>query len=504
MALFRPSLIAVIMAFLGGLLVLTWLLFSLLAFQTAANDLYAQKGEHARTFLAAFVSQLPESVPIFPGALLTADSSASIYAQKLCEEAAFTRLTLLDRNNRPVFSAGREGSDVYLPFAGLSPSAEGSFVRSGEDSITQIMSVSRNGVVVARAGLVMSLEPEKARLSRTKQLLIAYFVLDFVLLLTLGSCALSRIVVNPINRLLVATERITGGHYGQSLHVSGSSELARLAESFNQMSNTLLNKERQVAEQLTALEKANFDLRQARELAFRSEKMASIGLLAAGMAHEVGTPLAAIMGYAELLGSEELEDAEMRDYARRIFQECGRIDRIVRGLLDYSRPRTSDVEPVDIPRVIRDSIELLTQQGAFKRVRVTTYFQEHLPPALADAHQFQQVMINLMLNSRDAMPDGGRLSVRATEAGGEQPGRSRSGVRVEVRDSGCGIPDEQLETIFEPFFTTKPPGRGTGLGLAIAARIVEGFGGGITARSSVGRGSCFTLWLPAITTRGEH
>jgi signal transduction histidine kinase len=502
MVRFRPSLIALIMTFLGGLLLLTWLLFSLLAFKTAENDLYAQKREHARTFLAAFVSQLPETVPTFPGEILAPDSSAAIYAQKLLEEAVFTRLTLLDRNGRPIFSAGREGSDIYLPFVGLSRSTEGSFVRSDGSGITHIMSVTRNGMAVARVGLVMSLEPEKARLSRTKQLLIAYFVLDFVLLLTLGSFALSRIVVNPINRLLAATERITGGHYGQRLHVSGSSELARLAESFNQMSDALVNKERQVAEQVTALEKANFDLRQARELAFRSEKMASIGLLAAGMAHEVGTPLAAVMGYAELLGGEEQDDSVTRDYARRISQECGRIDRIVRGLLDFSRPRTSDVEPVDIPGVIRDSIELLTQQGAFKRIRVTTYFQENLSPALADAHQLQQVVINLMLNSRDAMPDGGKLSVRATNGGEEVPGRSRRGVLVEVRDSGCGIPAEQLESVFEPFFTTKPPGRGTGLGLAIAARIIEGLGGSIAARSTVGRGSCFTLWLPAITTRG--
>jgi signal transduction histidine kinase len=502
MVQFRPSLIALIMAFLGGLLVLTWLLFSLLAFKTAENDLYAQKREHARTFLAAFVSQLPETVPTFPGEILPPDSSAAVYAQKLFEEAAFTRLTLLGRNGRPIFSAGREENDVYLPFAGLSRSAEGGFVRSDGSGIAQTMTVTRNGVAVARVGLAMSLEPEKARLSRTRQLLVTYFLLDFVLLLALGSLVLSRIVVKPINRLLAATERITDGHYGQRLGVSGSSELARLAESFNQMSSALLNKERQVAEQVTALEKANFDLRQARELAFRSEKMASIGLLAAGMAHEVGTPLAAVMGYAELLGGEEQDDSVTRDYARRISQECGRIDRIVRGLLDFSRPRTSDVEPVDIPGVIRDSIELLTQQGAFKRIRVTTYFQENLSPALADAHQLQQVVINLMLNSRDAMPDGGKLSVRATNGGEEVPGRSRRGVLVEVRDSGCGIPAEQLESVFEPFFTTKPPGRGTGLGLAIAARIIEGLGGSIAARSTVGRGSCFTLWLPAITTRG--
>lgn len=500
----RPSLIVSIMAFLGGLLVLTWLLFSLLAFKTAANDLYAQKSEHARMLLAAFASQLPGSVPTFPDDIIAPDSSASIYARILSEEDAFIRLTLLDGNGKPIFSVGREGSDVFLPFAGLPAGAEGSFVRSDGSGIAHIMNVSRAGVPVAKAGLLISLEPEKTRLSRTKQLLVAYFILDFFLLLGLGVFVLSRIVVNPINRLLAATERITGGQYGQNLPVSGSSEFARLAEAFNQMSNALLNKERQVAEQLTALEKANLELRQARELAFRSEKMASIGLLAAGMAHEVGTPLAAIMGYAELLEGEEQENEASRDYARRISQECVRIDRIVRGLLDYSRPRISDVEAVDIPRLIADSIELMTQQGAFKGIRVNTYFEENLAPALADGHQLQQVLINLMLNSRDAMPDGGRLTLRATSDGEKRAGMLPGGVRVDVHDSGSGIPPEHLESLFEPFFTTKPPGRGTGLGLAIAARIIEGFGGSIDVRSTLGRGSCFTLRLPAISKQGAR
>lgn len=500
----RPSLIVSIMAFLGGLLVLTWLLFSLLAFKTAANDLYDQKAEHARMLLATFVSQLPDPIPSFPDGVIAPDSSASIYARILSEERAFIRLTLLDRNRRPIFSVGREGCDLLLPFAGLPADAEGSFLRNGGNAIACVMNVPRNGPPLARAGVLISLEPVRARLARTKQLLVAYFVLDFVLLLGLGAFVLSRIVVNPINRLLAATERITGGQYGQNLPVAGSSEFARLAGAFNQMSVTLLHKERQVAQQVTALKQTNDELRQARERAFRSEKMASIGLLAAGMAHEVGTPLAAIMGYAELLEGDEQADEASRDYGRRISQESARIDRIVRGLLDYSHPRGSVVAAVDLPGVIKDSIELMTQQGAFKRIRVTTYFQEDLAPALADSHQLLQVLINLMLNSRDAMPDGGKISVRATNAIENRSGSRRRGVLVEVHDSGNGIPPEHLESLFEPFFTTKPPGKGTGLGLAIAARIIEGFGGSIHVRSTLGRGSCFSLWLPAVAERGTE
>jgi two-component system, NtrC family, sensor kinase len=482
---------------------LTWLLFSLLAFKTAANDLYAQKGEHTRTLLATFISQLPELIPSYPAAIISPESSASIYVQKLAEDPAFIRLTLLDGNGKPVFSAGREGSDVYRPFTGFAATAEGSFVLPDGSGITHVISVIRNGVPVGRAGLVVSLTSEKNRLLRTRQMLIAYFSLDFILLLGLGSYILSRIIVNPINRILTATQKITGGQYGQWLHVSGSAELAGLADSFNEMSAALLNKNLQVSEQVSALEKANSDLRQAREETLRSEKMASVGLLAAGMAHEVGTPLASIMGYAELLTGEEPDNAAVQDYARRISQDCARIDRIVRGLLDYSRPHCSEVEPVDIRQVVRESIELLSQQGAFKRIEVATFFEDMLSRALTDPHQLQQVLINLLLNGRDAMPDGGTLAVRARADGDGLPGRPEGSVRIDVLDNGGGIPAEHLGRLFDPFFTTKPPGKGTGLGLAIAARIIEGCGGRIAVQSTVGTGSCFSVWLPVARTQGK-
>ncbi len=488
MARYRPSLTVSILAFLGLLLVLTWLLFSLLAFKTAANDLYAQKGEHARTLLKAFVSLLPDSIPTYPEGFIPPDSQASQYIQKLSEESAFSRLTLLDRNGKIIFSAGREGSDLYSPFQGLPKTAEGSYIRPDGSGIVHLITVTRDGKAVGKAGLLLSLAPEKARLNRSRQMLMTYFVLDFILLLGLGSFVLSRIVVNPINRLLTATEKITGGQYGQTLNVSGSAELARLATAFNEMASALRSKDHQVTEQMAALEQANSDLRQAREETLRTEKMASIGLLAAGMAHEIGTPLASIMGYAELSAGEQPDNSAIQDYARRITDDCSRIDRIVRGLLDYSRPRTLNGENADVRDVVLSTLDLMTQQGVFKQLNLRMEIDEGLLPARCDHHQLQQVVINLLLNSRDATPAGGTIMVRARQDGAY--------IRLDVIDSGTGIAEESLKHIFDPFFTTKPPGKGTGLGLAISARIVEGFGGRITAASRIGKGSCFSVLLP--------
>jgi signal transduction histidine kinase len=499
----RFSLTASILAFLSCLLLLTWLLFSLLAFKTAANDLYSQKGEHARMLLATFVSQLPDTIPSYPDGMIALNSPAVIYAQKLSEEASFIRLTLLDANSKPIYTVGRGGTEVYLPFSGNSQMREGGSISADGAAIIRVARVVRNGNDVGIAGLVLSLTAEKERLERSRRLFMAYFAIDFILLLGFGSFILSRIVVSPINRLLSATEKITGGQYGQQIRVSGSAEMVRLAESFNDMSSTLYQKEQEANGHVAALEKANRDLRQAREEAIRTEKMASIGLLAAGMAHEIGTPLAAIMGYAELIAGEQLDFSTTQDYAQRISNDCGRIDRIVRGLLDYSRPRSSVVEPCGICKSVVTTIEMLRQQGAFKSINVTADCDEHMPLASVDPHQFQQVLINLILNSRDAVTSGGKILVKVKDSTKISGSRLPEGIRIDVMDNGRGISEEHLGRIFDPFFTTKPPGKGTGLGLAISARIIEGFGGKIIVQSKLGKGTCFSIWLP-ISARQEE
>jgi signal transduction histidine kinase len=136
---------------------------------------------------------------------------------------------------------------------------------------------------------------------------------------------------------------------------------------------------------------------------------------------------------------------------------------------------------------------MLEQQGAFKGINVTSSYDEHVTAACVDPHQLQQVLINLALNSRDAMPDGGKLII-STKA---DDGQLTSGLRIDVADNGSGIQEENLPRIFDPFFTTKQPGKGTGLGLAISARIIEGFGGTMNAQSTPGIGTCFSIWLPS-------
>lgn len=519
MKIFRFSLTFAILASLSSLLVLTWLLLGLISFKTSEKDLIAQKSDEGRLLLAAFIHLLPQSFErdLDPGA-------AQSFALRLMSEGSFRGITVIGRDVRELYRlSDSEDRDARL-LETLKTSAETAALADSGRKLSRYAPIRVGGETVGAARLTVSLAPEYARLSRSIQVFMAYFILDFLLLLGFGSYLLSRCIVLPIRRLLASTARIAAGDLGCRVPVPGNAEIAELAESFNAMVDALRRKRDEVETHIRSLERINRELQTAREEAVRSEKMASVGLLAAGTAHEIGTPLAAIMGYAGILRDEFGEDKEKADYLARIEEEAGRIDRIVRGLLDYARPRRYEREEVDVVELVRSTIDMLDSQGAFRNVRVSLEAAAPVPRPHTDRHQLQQVLTNLLINARDAMPDGGTVSVTVFTAGNE-PGASqdRPSVKVmgrrkddfggafcarlpagpaydclcvEVKDTGVGIDPDNLARIFDPFFTTKEPGKGTGLGLAVTARIVDALGGRITVKSVPGEGSVFTVWLP--------
>ena len=247
-----------------------------------------------------------------------------------------------------------------------------SFIFSRDGSIIfRYAAISDNNGIAGAARLALSLAGEHERLNRSRRIFLAYFILDFFLLLAFGSYLLSRIVVVPIRKLLAATERIAAGDYTHTVHVPGGAEIAELAESFNTMLAALRSKQEEAEAYMKSLERANSDLQAAREETIRTEKMASVGLLAAGMAHEIGTPLAAIIGYSGILRDELAGDAMKADYLRRIEQESARIDRIVRDLLNYARPSKAEYEEVDAALLLTDTFDMLERQGIFKKIKTS-------------------------------------------------------------------------------------------------------------------------------------
>ncbi len=520
---FRFSLTFAILSSLACLLVLTWILLSLISFKTAEKDLFAQKNEEARVLLASFISILPS-----PESPFNDGCPAALLAANLARERDFAGLRVIDAKGVTVYSlADKRGVDTGLTATLKTGGESFTFSRDG-NVLLRYKAIRAGDRITGATRLALSLSGEYERLNRSQHIFLAYFILDFFLLLAFGSFLLSRIIVVPMRKLLAATERISAGDYTHSVPVPGGAEIAELAESFNGMLAVLRSKKEEAEAYMKSLEKANSELSAAREETIRTEKMASIGLLAAGTAHEIGTPLAAIIGYAGILHEELADDEIKADHLRRIEQEASRIDRIVRDLLNYARPTAAEYENVDVPALLSETFDMMERQGIFKKLRTSLEVEKDIPRLCVDRGQLMQVLINLMVNARDAMPDGGELAVRAysgelrlaTEKEPEQPhfttmgrrkedfqgafrasflsGRSLTNcVKIEISDSGSGIDEQLLGKIFDPFFTTKEPGKGTGLGLSISARIIDSFGGRITVESAKGKGTRFVIWLPA-------
>jgi hypothetical protein len=527
---FRISLTFALLSSLACLLVLTWILLSLISFKTAEKDLLAQKNEEARVLLASFISIFP-----IPSTSINSGSTVAALVGNLAREKDFAGFRVIDLRGKTVYSFNdNKGVDPVLSETMKTGGESFTFSRDG-NVIFRYAALRNNGGIAGAARLALSLSGEYERMKRSRHTFLAYFILDFFLLLAIGSYLLSRIVVVPIRKLLTATERIAAGEYSHTVPVPGGAEIAELAESFNAMLAALRSKQEEAEAYMKSLEKANSDLQAAREETIRTEKLASIGLLAAGMAHEIGTPLAAIIGYSGILHDELEGDAPKADYLRRIEQESARIDRIVRDLLNYARPTTAEYEEVNVAALLTDTLDMLERQGIFKRIKTSLEVEENIPHLFVDRNQLLQVLINLIVNARDAMPNGGEIAVRAyagemrmspVRSSHSPPyitmgrrkedfqgafrasflsGRSFTNcVKIDILDSGTGINEQYMGKIFDPFFTTKEPGKGTGLGLSISARIIDAFGGRITVESAKGKGSRFVIWLPLAGDNGNE
>jgi signal transduction histidine kinase len=328
-----------------------------------------------------------------------------------------------------------------------------------------------------------------AQVHRAQRLVLIYVVLYGVVLSGFGIFVLNRNVVEPVRRLRATTAGVAAGDLTPIEVAHGPGEINDLADDFNSMIVALQGSRAETAAHIRSLEDTNRALQQARDEVVRAEKMASVGHLAAGMAHEIGNPLSAVVGYLSLI-REELADPAQRDLIERSLREAGRIDRLVRDLLDYAAPVRSADEPFDPLEALRETTALLTHQGVFETVRFIDRAPVHLGRVRMDRSRFQQICINLLLNARDAMPAGGELVVTAEQGGGA--------LSLNVADTGSGIAPELHKRIFEPFFTTKDPGKGRGLGLAVCQRLISEAGGRIDVRSTPGQGSTFTLRLPVV------
>jgi two-component system NtrC family sensor kinase len=354
--------------------------------------------------------------------------------------------------------------------------------------------------------------------------MLLLLVLDVTVFVLLGRYLIDRLVVVPLRATVVTAEAIAAGDYARRAAAGDTREIAALNQALNRLTDQLLENQDKLAENVRSLDHTNRVLLATQRDLLQAEKMASIGRLAAGVAHEVGNPLGALLGYAAVLRRRGV-DPELLTGVER---EARRIDTIVRGLLEYSRPTPALREPVEVNGSLKRVLELLEGQGKLSGVELRLALEDDLPPISADTHLIDQVFVNLIDNALAAMGGAGTLTLRSCaedyqparpipeRRGDDPPGvsyahlrRTRYGthrsaelepgtpiVRVVVADTGTGIAPEHMEAVFDPFFTTRPPGEGTGLGLAIVAGTVADFGGRIEVSSAEGGGAVFTLSFP--------
>lgn len=372
-------------------------------------------------------------------------------------------------------------------------------------------------------------------LLRSQRMILISLFLDAIILIVFGSFLLSRVLVKPLNDLLRLTQRISEGDFSQTIEGTSKNEIGQLISSFNRMIVRLRENQERIDSYLKSLELANKKLKEAQEELIRNEKLASIGRFAAGVAHEVGNPLGAILGYTSILEKEGVDREESKDYLKRIEKEIERINRIVRELLDYAKPSKFEIRDIEVNKVLENALSLLTHQRTFRNIETRLELQPDLPLIKGDDSQLSQVFINILLNAIDAMPKGGNLRIKAENVAAENsfgdgiqqlyPPRRREDpvesdysrlrksdlfsslvtrysrgdplIKIAISDTGMGIERENLERIFDPFFTTKEPDKGTGLGLSVSLRIVESMGGRINVQSEVGKGSTFEIYFPA-------
>ncbi|MBN1944134.1 MAG: HAMP domain-containing histidine kinase [Bradymonadales bacterium] len=335
-----------------------------------------------------------------------------------------------------------------------------------------------------------------ARLRTVQLLSVAYLVLDGLLLLIVGYVLLTRIIVSPVRRIALATERVGAGDYASHVELASRNELGDLARSFNRMVDRLDRSRRELQEQVFAHKEAKQQLERAQAAIIRGEKLASVGRLAAGIAHEVGNPLSALLGFVEILQQDPKMHLESRkEILARLEQELLRIHEIIRGLLDYSRDRGDEPADCDVELVTDQAINLVKNQPRFRDIEIKIGVAIDLPHVRVNPDRLLQVLINLLLNAADAVDGKGWVRVTAAT--------ENDGVRIGVEDSGPGILPELIDRIFDPFFTTKPPGQGTGLGLAICERIVQSAGGRLEVEGKTEHGARFTVWF-ARTDPGDQ
>ncbi len=476
----RAGLRLQILLLLGGLFLLAFVPLFLAVATYASFTLRQVREAHAQALGRAVAGHVAEARAHRSSEELLSLLGSEVGAQGVAAIGVY------GRDGQAVARAGEPYTVDLLP-ARVSPGRE-AIVELEQHAALEVLVPSNDGAVAA----ILRTDDSAARAAPLVRLLGLYSLLVGSLLLVAAYFALTRLIVRPLDGLARAAERVAQGARRFSVPEAGARELVDLGRNLHIMTEHLIREEEALRAKVDEVERATVSLKEAQYRLVRSERLASVGRLAAGLAHEVGNPIAALLGLEDLLLEGGLDPAEQQDFLQRMRKETERISRILRDLLQFARPAEERDRPGfvqgDLAEAVADTAALIAPQKAMHGVELELDVPEGLPPVALAGEQLMQLVLNLVLNAVDALDGGGRVHVRAE--------LSALGVRLAVEDNGPGVASSVRERLFEPFVTTKEIGKGTGLGLAVCRGLVEAVGGTIALDAGFQSGARFVIELP--------
>jgi len=340
----------------------------------------------------------------------------------------------------------------------------------------------------------MSLADVDDQIKGNQNRMLAFAVVVFLGISGTIGIFVRRSVSRPVRALVDETKKVASGNLEYTLKIDSKDEIGELADSFNRMTKDLEDAQKELREWSKVLEKRveerTQELKKTQEQLVQSEKLASLGKLAAGIAHEINNPLTGILTYSSLLLKESKDNSQVKEDLEVIVNETTRCRKIVKGLVEFARQTEPSKTPADVNEVVDKTLSLLEHQAIFHNISIVKKLNENLPTIMVDVDQIQQVFVNIILNAAEAMSEGGTLTIES------KLDSEKRFLKVSFTDTGSGIPRENLSKIFDPFFTTKRSGKGTGLGLSVSYGIIQRHNGILEVKSQLGKGSTFTIKLP--------
>jgi two-component system NtrC family sensor kinase len=328
-------------------------------------------------------------------------------------------------------------------------------------------------------------------------LALTAYVLIFIIAISLFlGLILYKIVSKPVSELTKGIEKIAGGDFDHSVPITSSDEMGLLAQRFNAMIKDLkeARDQRELWTQTLEAEiaKKTEEMQKTHTSMLQTEKLASLGRMAAGIAHEINNPLTGIVTFAHLMKDKFPPESPDADDMNVIIEQAERCAKIIKNLLTFARATPSEKGEANINDVLNRTIYMVKNQAKFHNIKFNVNIDESPFITLGDASQFQQIFLNMLINAADAMNERGTITIATRKVTVE----GKPSVEIEFTDTGSGIKDEEMPKLFEPFYTTKPVDKGTGLGLSVSHGIVKHYGGKIDVKSTVGKGTSFFVRLP--------